>query len=140
MQIVVYSIDPCSGQVRHAAVILIPCVSSFVFQALLLVANSVDSNADCTRLVVDGWLELELRDPEQALKVLSTALTLRAEWEQMLLARLGQNKMGETAGQGVSRRTMEKLSEGLVRFLLYTEVLLQCLPGGYSIMHPKSNK
>lgn len=111
---------------RAAAVGLIPSVSSFVFQALLLVANSVDSNADCTRLVMDGWLELELRDPEEALKVLSTALTLRAEWEQMLLARLEQNKMRETTGQRVSRRTIEKLSEGLVRFLLYTEVLTQC--------------
>ncbi|XP_019944175.2 probable ATP-dependent RNA helicase DHX34 [Paralichthys olivaceus] len=91
-------------------------------QALLLVANSVDSNADCTRLVVDGWLEVELREPEEALKVLSTALTLRAEWERLLLAQLGQNTVEGAAGQGVSRRVMEKLSEGLVRFLLYTEV------------------
>lgn len=86
----------------------------------------MDSNADCTRLVVDGWLELQLRDPEDALKVLSTALTLRAEWEGMLLTRLVQNKQGQTAVQGVSRRTIEKLSESLVRFLLYTEVLMQC--------------
>ncbi|XP_041670248.1 probable ATP-dependent RNA helicase DHX34 [Cheilinus undulatus] len=97
------------------------CVRVPALQALLLVANSVDSNADCTRLVVDGWLELELREPEEALKVLSTALTLRAEWERLLLAQLGQSTMGE-AVQGVSRKVMEKLSEGLVRFLLYTEV------------------
>lgn len=84
----------------------------------------MDSNADCTRLVVDGWLELELRDPEEALKVLSSALTLRAEWERLLLVQLGQNKMGSTSVQGVSRRTMEKLSESLVRFLLFTEVLM----------------
>lgn len=102
------------------------CVSAFVYQALLLVANSVDSNADCTRLVVDGWLEVELKGPEEALKVLSTALTLRAEWERMLLAKLGQSKTGEIAVHGVSRRTVEKLSEGLVRFLLYTEVHMQC--------------
>ncbi|XP_074535431.1 putative ATP-dependent RNA helicase DHX34 [Halichoeres trimaculatus] len=97
------------------------CVRVPALQALLLVANSVDSNADCTRLVVDGWLELELREPEEALKVLSTALTLRAEWERLLLAQLGQSTTGGP-GQGVSRKTMEKLSEGLVRFLLYTEV------------------
>ncbi|XP_044057640.1 probable ATP-dependent RNA helicase DHX34 isoform X1 [Siniperca chuatsi] len=98
------------------------CVRVPALQALLLVANSVDSNADCTRLVVDGWLELELRKPEEALKGLSTALTLRAEWERLLLAQLGQSTMGGPAVKGVSRKVMEKLSEGLVRFLLYTEV------------------
>lgn len=97
-----------------------------VLQALLLVANSVDSNADCTRLVVDGWLELELREPEGALKVLSTALTLRAEWDRLLQAQLKQSPAEEPAVQGVSHRVMEKLSENLVRFLLYTEVLKLC--------------
>lgn len=82
----------------------------------------MDSNADCTRLVVDGWLELELREPEEALKVLSKALTLRAEWERLLQVQLGQSKLGEPAAQGASRKAIEKLSEGLVRFLLYTEV------------------
>lgn len=98
------------------------CVRVPALQALLLVANSVDSNADCTRLVVDGWLELELRDPEEALKVLSTALTLRAEWERVLLTQLGQSTMKGSEAQGVSRKVTEKLSESLVRFLLYTEV------------------
>lgn len=85
----------------------------------------MDSNADCTRLVVDGWLELELREPEEALKVLSTALTLRAEWERLLLTQLGHSTMGGAEGQGVPRKVMEKLSESLVRCLLYTEVLMQ---------------
>ncbi|XP_010779436.1 probable ATP-dependent RNA helicase DHX34, partial [Notothenia coriiceps] len=95
------------------------CVRVPALQALLLVANTVDSNADCTRLVVDGWLELELREAGEALKVLSTALTLRGEWERLLLAQLAQSTMGPE--QGVSRKVLEKLSEGLVRFLLYTE-------------------
>ncbi|XP_071372596.1 probable ATP-dependent RNA helicase DHX34 [Centroberyx affinis] len=98
------------------------CVRVPALQALLLVANSVDCNADCTRLVVDGWLELELRDAEGALKVLSTALTLRADWERFLLAQLGRGPAGGAAGPGPPRRETEKLSEGLVRFLLYTEV------------------
>ncbi|XP_040033516.2 putative ATP-dependent RNA helicase DHX34 [Gasterosteus aculeatus] len=98
------------------------CVRVPALQALLLVANSVDSNADCTRLVVDGWLEVELREPEEAMKVFSTALTLRAEWERLLLVQLGQSTMGGPEVQGVSRKVLEKLSEGLVRFLLYTEV------------------
>lgn len=94
----------------------------------------MDTNADCTRLVVDGWLELELKEPEEALKVLSTALTLRAEWERLLQAQLGQNSTGGAAvGQGVSRRVVQKLSESLVRFLLYTEVLM-CQLGCYCII------
>lgn len=101
-------------------------MSPFTHQALLLVANSVDSNADCTRLVVDGWLELEVREADGALKVLSTALSLRTEWERLLLAQLGQSTIGGPAVQEVPRKTMEKLSDGLVRFLLYTEVLLHC--------------
>lgn len=95
-------------------------------QTLLLVANTVDSNADCTRLVVDGWLELELREPEEALRCLSTALTLRAEWERLLVAQLGQSIVEGAEFSGVSRRVMEKLGEDLVRFLLYTEVLMMC--------------
>uniref|UniRef100_A0A1A7X3V0 DEAH (Asp-Glu-Ala-His) box polypeptide 34 n=2 Tax=Iconisemion striatum TaxID=60296 RepID=A0A1A7X3V0_9TELE len=98
------------------------CVRVPALQALLLVSNSVDTNADCTRLVVDGWLELELKEPEEALRVLSTALKLRAEWERLLQAQLGQNQPGEASVQGLSRRNREKLSENLVRFLLYTEV------------------
>ncbi|CAN9511628.1 unnamed protein product [Ophioblennius macclurei] len=90
------------------------CVRVPALQALLLVCSSVDTNADCTRLVVDGWLELELRDAGEALRVLSKALKLRAEWERLLLAQLGQSR--------VSRKATEKLGEGLVRFLLYTEV------------------
>ncbi|CAK6957912.1 probable ATP-dependent RNA helicase DHX34 [Scomber scombrus] len=98
------------------------CVRVPALQALLLVANSIDSNADCARLVVDGWLELELREAEGALKVLATALTLRAEWEHLLQAQLKQSPAGEPEVQGVSRRVIEKLSENLVRFLLYTEI------------------
>ncbi|XP_011606913.1 probable ATP-dependent RNA helicase DHX34 [Takifugu rubripes] len=99
------------------------CVRVPALQTLLLVANTIDSNADCTRLVVDGWLELELRNPEEALKVLSSALTLRAEWERLLLAQLDHNTSRGESTQGVSRKTTEKLSEGLVRYLMYTEVI-----------------
>lgn len=97
-----------------------PCL--FISKTLLLVASYIDSNADCTRLVVDGWIELELRNPEEALRVLSSALTLRADWERLLSAQLGHDAASEDAAQRVSRKTREKLSEGLVRYLLYTEV------------------
>ncbi|CAG09044.1 unnamed protein product, partial [Tetraodon nigroviridis] len=96
------------------------CVRVPALQTLLLVASCIDSNADCTRLVVDGWIELEMRNPEEALQVLSSALTLRADWERLLLAQLEHSTASEPA-QGVTRKTREKLSEGLVRYLLYTE-------------------
>lgn len=76
--------------------------------------------------MVDGWLEVELREPEEALRVLSTALTLRAEWERLLMAQLENKTLGGAAEQGPSRKVLEKLSEGLVRSLLYTEV--RCRP------------
>ncbi|KAG7471156.1 hypothetical protein MATL_G00121320 [Megalops atlanticus] len=97
------------------------CVRVPALQALLLVAGSVDSNADCTRLVVDGWLELGLSDGEAALRALSSALTLRGDWERLLQAQLGRGA-GGLAGPSISRKDLEKLCEGLVRFLLYTEV------------------
>lgn len=85
----------------------------------------MDTNADCTRVVVDGWLELGLTDGDMALKVLSSAITLRGEWERLLQAQLGQGGPGSRAGLDgpkPSRRDLDKLCEGLVRFLLYTEV------------------
>lgn len=84
-------------------------------------ANSVDSNADCSRLVVDGWLDLEFKVPEEALRVLTTALSLRGEWERLLLHQLGQGPAGNWSTREF-KKTLEKLSDGLVRFILYTEV------------------
>ncbi|XP_036417540.1 probable ATP-dependent RNA helicase DHX34 [Colossoma macropomum] len=103
------------------------CVRVPALQTLLLVANSVDSNADCSRLVVDGWLELSVSDGEAALRALSSALTLRGEWERLLQAQLVHAGPGSTTGLGftgpkLSRRELEKLADGLVRFLVYTEV------------------
>ncbi|KAM9732826.1 LOW QUALITY PROTEIN: putative ATP-dependent RNA helicase DHX34 [Menidia menidia] len=108
------------------------CIRVPALQALLLVAGSLDSNADLSRLVVDGWLELELSRPEEALRLLTSALPLRAEWERLLQAQLAPPRdppkpredpprPGEDP-PGMSQRDRQKLSEGLVRFLLYTEV------------------
>ncbi|XP_076850289.1 putative ATP-dependent RNA helicase DHX34 isoform X2 [Brachyhypopomus gauderio] len=103
------------------------CVRLPALQALLLVADCVDSNADCTRLVLDGWVELGMTDGEAALRTLSSALTLRADWERLLQAQLGHAGPSSTSGLGFAapkpaHRELDKLGEGLVRFLLYTEV------------------
>ncbi|KAL7870640.1 hypothetical protein SRHO_G00081370 [Serrasalmus rhombeus] len=103
------------------------CVRVPALQTLLLVANSIDSNADCSRLVVDGWLELSVSDGEAALRALSSALTLRGEWERLLQAQLVHAGPSSSTGLGftgpkLSRRKLEKLADGLIRFLVYTEV------------------
>ncbi|XP_035242569.1 probable ATP-dependent RNA helicase DHX34 isoform X1 [Anguilla anguilla] len=101
------------------------CVRVPALQALLLVSRSVDTNADCTRVVVDGWLEMTLSDADSALRSISSALTLRADWERLLQAQLrnsAPNLDPAPAAPALSRRELEKLSDALVRFLLYTEV------------------
>ncbi|KAK3547974.1 hypothetical protein QTP70_001635 [Hemibagrus guttatus] len=106
------------------------CVRVPALQVLLLVANSVDSNADCTRLVVDGWLELVISDNVSALKVLSSALNMRDKWDSLLQAKLSQSGLRSTAVLGLAgpipnHYETEKVEEGLERFLLYTESLTQ---------------
>ncbi|KAB5574991.1 hypothetical protein PHYPO_G00215530 [Pangasianodon hypophthalmus] len=103
------------------------CVRVPALQVLLLVANSIDSNADCTRLVVDGWLELVISDSVAALKVLSSALMMRDSWDSLLQAKLSQSGLRSNAVLGFAgpiptHHGLEKVTAELVRFLLYTEV------------------
>lgn len=91
-------------------------------------ANSIDSNADCTRLVVDGWLELVISDNVSALKVLSSALKMRDKWDNLLQAKLSQSGLRSSAVLGLAgaipnHYETEKVEGGLLRFLLYTEVM-----------------
>ncbi|XP_041090388.1 probable ATP-dependent RNA helicase DHX34 isoform X3 [Polyodon spathula] len=96
------------------------CVRSPALQTLLLVARSLDTNADCTRIVVDGWLELGLSDGEAALRTLSSALQLRGSWERLLNVQLGSRHGSE--GPGVRSKDVAKLADSLLKFLLYTEI------------------
>lgn len=47
-------------------------------------ARSLDTNADCTRIVADSWLELQVPMAETAVRMLGIALRLRASWDKML--------------------------------------------------------
>ncbi|KAH0631464.1 hypothetical protein JD844_005796 [Phrynosoma platyrhinos] len=71
--------------------------------ALLLLARSLDTNADCTRIVADSWLELQVPAAEAALRQLSTALRLRASWEKVL-----DRQLESRAGQGREEEVEEK--------------------------------
>ncbi|XP_060733680.1 probable ATP-dependent RNA helicase DHX34 isoform X2 [Tachysurus vachellii] len=104
------------------------CARVPALQVLLLLANSIDSNADCTRLVVDGWLELVICDDVAALKVLTSALKMRDKWDNLLQAKLSQSGLRSNAVLGLAGpkpayHETEKVADGLVRFLLYTESL-----------------
>ncbi|XP_070620414.1 probable ATP-dependent RNA helicase DHX34 isoform X2 [Erythrolamprus reginae] len=63
---------------------LVNCLRLPALQALLLLARSLDTNVDCTRIVADSWLELQVHVAETAVRMLSTALRLRASWDQVL--------------------------------------------------------
>lgn len=94
-------------------------VGVLLFQALLLFSRSLDTSADCARLVADGWLEITVPDADSALRLLSTALQLRSAWEK-LLHQLLEGRGGEP-GRRPSSRDVSVLTRGLLDFL-QTEV------------------
>lgn len=77
---------------------------------------------------MDGWLELVLSDGEAALKILSSSLTIRKSWDELLQVHLSQacsKSVGLTStGPKPAYKDLERLSEELIRFLLYKEVWL----------------
>ena len=61
-------------------------------QTLLLFAQSLDTNADLTRFVVDCWLEICLPDSAAGQKVLTAVQQLRVTWARLLELRFDANK------------------------------------------------
>lgn len=103
---------------------LVNCVRIPALQSLLLFSRSIDTNGDCSRLVADGWLELQLVDSESAVRLLATALQLRARWESALDRQLAQQAQRQQLGQeeevespAVSPREMATLSRELLQFM-----------------------
>ncbi|NWQ90774.1 DHX34 helicase, partial [Burhinus bistriatus] len=119
--------DPTEGLSRHHQLLafvslletnkpyLVNCVRVPALQALLLFSRSLDTSADCARLVADGWLELTVPDADSALRLLSTALQLRSAWEKLLHQLL--EGRGEDSGRRPSSRDVSVLSRGLLEFL-----------------------
>ncbi|XP_062995802.1 probable ATP-dependent RNA helicase DHX34 [Elgaria multicarinata webbii] len=100
---------------------LVNCLRLPALQALLLLARSLDTNADCTRVVADSWLELQIPVAEAALRMLRTALQLRASWEkvldQQLESRAGCGRETEVEEQRPSAREVRQLTQQLLKFL-----------------------
>lgn len=95
------------------------------FQSLLLFSRSLDTNGDCSRLVADGWLELQLADSESAVRLLAASVRLRARWESALdrqLARQAQQRRPEVDQEEeeeedpVARKEVADLSRELLKF------------------------
>lgn len=105
---------------------LVSCVRIPALQSLLLFSRSLDTNGDCSRLVADGWLELQLADSESAVRLLAASLRLRARWESALdrqlahQARRGQlgkeEEEEEEEGAPVNRQEVVALSRELLQF------------------------
>ncbi|NXX07032.1 DHX34 helicase, partial [Larus smithsonianus] len=94
---------------------LVNCVRVPALQALLLFSRSLDTSADCARLVADGWLEVTVPDADSALRLLSTALQLRSAWEKLLHQLL--EGRGEESSLRPSSRDVSALTRGLLDFL-----------------------
>uniref|UniRef100_A0A8C6R0H2 Probable ATP-dependent RNA helicase DHX34 n=1 Tax=Nannospalax galili TaxID=1026970 RepID=A0A8C6R0H2_NANGA len=102
---------------------LVNCVRIPALQSLLLFSRSLDTNGDCSRLVADSWLELQLLDSESAVRLLATSLRLRAQWESALdrqLAHQAQRQRLEEEGEespAVSHQEVAALSRELLQFM-----------------------
>ncbi|XP_049757179.1 probable ATP-dependent RNA helicase DHX34 isoform X2 [Elephas maximus indicus] len=99
---------------------LVNCVRVPALQSLLLFSHSLDTNSDCSRLVADGWLELQLADTESAVRLLAAALRLRAQWESALdrqLAHCARRRLEEEdEAPTVDRKEVAALSRDLLQF------------------------
>ncbi|XP_075394093.1 putative ATP-dependent RNA helicase DHX34 isoform X2 [Tenrec ecaudatus] len=105
---------------------LVNCVRIPALQSLLLFSRSLDTNGDCSRLVADGWLELQLADPESAARLLAAALRLRTRWESALDRQLAhctrqrrrrlEDNDDEEESPTVDRKEVAALSRDLLHF------------------------
>ncbi|XP_040833808.1 probable ATP-dependent RNA helicase DHX34 [Ochotona curzoniae] len=106
---------------------LVNCMRIPALQSLLLFSRSLDTNGDCSRLVADGWLELQLLDSESAARLLAAALRLRAHWESALDRQLAHQARRQQQRQHleeeeeeaapISRKEVAALSRELLQFM-----------------------
>jgi hypothetical protein len=89
-------------------------------QTLLLFGRTVDSNADCTRLVVDDWVELGIPDAEHAQKLISSVIHLRSTWDILLKRKIERSQETEEDIEYLEYILSTKLSEFLDSNVNYT--------------------
>ncbi|XP_059177423.1 probable ATP-dependent RNA helicase DHX34 isoform X2 [Physella acuta] len=89
-------------------------------QTVTLFSNCIDTNADCTRLICDGWLEVKFSSPEVAEVVVSSVVQLRNTWHNLLKVRLKDTFEGIEEERRVSPRARQLervLASKLTEFL-----------------------
>ncbi|XP_053461455.1 probable ATP-dependent RNA helicase DHX34 isoform X2 [Nycticebus coucang] len=104
---------------------LVNCVRIPALQSLLLFSRSLDTNGDCSRLVADGWLELQLADSESAMRLLAASLRLRDHWESALDQQLAHqawrqrllDEEQEEEALPISPKEVASLSRDLLQFM-----------------------
>lgn len=74
-------------------------------QTLMLFAQSLDSNADLTRFVVDGWLEISFPDNNTGQEVMFSVQRLRSTWVRLLKLRFDEIK--DKQDRSATRRNRE---------------------------------
>lgn len=89
-------------------------------QTLLLFGRTVDSNADCTRLVIDDWLELGIPDAEHAQRLVSSVIHLRTTWDMLLKRKMERSRETEEDTEYLEYILSSKLSEFLDSHVNYT--------------------
>lgn len=64
------------------------CMRIPALQSLLLYASSLDTNAECTRILCDNWLEIRFLDHNTAQKIISAVISLRSSIDKLFKIRL----------------------------------------------------
>nr|XP_033810387.1 probable ATP-dependent RNA helicase DHX34 isoform X1 [Geotrypetes seraphini] len=95
---------------------LVNCVRIPALQALLMLSRSLDTNADCSRIVVDGWIEIHVVESETALKLFSMAVQLRAAWEEALSLQLAKQSSVDKE-KGRERKKISALAWRLLDYI-----------------------
>nr|KAG5694320.1 hypothetical protein BaRGS_035188 [Batillaria attramentaria] len=99
---------------------LVNCMRVPALQTLTLFCSAIDTNADCTRLVCDDWLEVRFPDPESAELVMSSMINLRSTWHGLLQLRLEDTFQSMDDDREVSPRARQLerlLAQKLAEFL-----------------------
>lgn len=68
-------------------------------QTVTLFSSNLDTDADCTRMVVDGWLEVKLSSSEVGQQVLAAVQMLRNTWSRLLELKLEASKRHHSTGE-----------------------------------------
>ena len=96
-------------------------------QTLLLFSQSVETNSNFSRMVCDGWLELQFVDSAAAQSLLYRACQLRFRWNELLMMRIDKGVKSSKEAQKLedkATRLQKDLHYDLISFtqsqILYT--------------------